>query len=97
MPNDGETVPPSSAPKPVEAGDKGPFEDAQDDGKLLDDVGSVLLPDAPGIPDVYLPFPGAEEGGLPGGPDNAGTVSDPVPDLPTGDTANQGSPSEPAA
>ncbi|MEV6419089.1 hypothetical protein [Streptomyces sp. NPDC051662] len=85
MPDTREAAPPSSTPKPVEAGEEGPFEDAQHDGKFLDDVGSVLLPDAPGIPDVYLPFPGMEEGGLPGGPENAGTVSEPAPNLPADD------------
>ncbi|WP_330174526.1 hypothetical protein OG875_13830 [Streptomyces sp. NBC_01498] len=75
-----------TASAPVEAGDGGPLKDAEEDGKLLDDVGSVLFPDSPGIPDVYLPFPGAEGGGLPGGPDTVGNepAVDPLPAVDAG-------------
>ncbi|MFE1959225.1 hypothetical protein [Streptomyces sp. NPDC059479] len=81
VPGGREAAPPKPGPtvtKTVEAGAEGPLKDAEDDGKLLDDVGSVLLPDGPHIPDEYLPFPGPEDGALPGGPDNPG--ASPVPD-----------------
>lgn len=46
------------------AGASGPFRDAQDDGKVLDDVGKTLFPNGIGVhvPDVLLPFPGRGEG-----------------------------------
>ena len=51
---------PSAAPR---AGQSGPFKDAQGDGKVLDDMGKALVPNAPvSVPDVLLPFPGHGEG-----------------------------------
>ncbi|MER5894738.1 hypothetical protein [Streptomyces sp. NPDC001876] len=47
--------------KNAEAGSEGPFRDAQEDGKVLDDMGNLLVPSLPHVPDEYLPFPGAGE------------------------------------
>ncbi|CAA07147.2 gp23 [Lomovskayavirus C31] len=54
---------PLATPSPsstTPAGSKGPLTDAEDDGKVLDDLGADLpLPDVGiSIPDVMLPFPG---------------------------------------
>lgn len=57
--------PKAAAPKAKpKAGTSGPLKDAQDDGKILDDIGSSLLPDlpVPQLPDSFLPFPGTGEG-----------------------------------
>ncbi|CAD80147.1 gp23 [Streptomyces phage phiBT1] len=52
---------PSATPS---AGSKGPLKDAEDDGKILDDLGAGLpLPDVGvTIPDAMLPFPGHGKG-----------------------------------
>ncbi|MFH9802786.1 hypothetical protein ACH4M0_11170 [Streptomyces albidoflavus] len=39
------------------AGARGPLKDAQDDGKVLDDVANWVVPGLPAVPDKYLPFP----------------------------------------
>jgi hypothetical protein len=45
---------PATAP---EAGSKGPFKDAQGDGKYLDDMGKTFVPNGVGayVPDAWLP------------------------------------------
>ncbi|QAX94748.1 hypothetical protein HOV12_gp44 [Streptomyces phage Lilbooboo] len=50
---------PKATTKP-KAGSKGPIKDAQDDGKVLDDIGKTFLPNGVGVhvPDELLPFPG---------------------------------------
>ncbi|QAY26973.1 hypothetical protein SEA_SHAWTY_50 [Streptomyces phage Shawty] len=60
------TAAPRHAKPTVAAGKKGPFNDAQDDGKVLDDVGKALFPNGVGVsvPDALLPFPGRGEGTL---------------------------------
>ncbi|MEV6419686.1 hypothetical protein [Streptomyces sp. NPDC051662] len=47
-----------SATKTQQAGSKGPFKDAQGDGKYLDDFGKTVIPDGLGvhIPDGVLPW-----------------------------------------
>ncbi|QBZ73419.1 hypothetical protein SEA_HEATHER_49 [Streptomyces phage Heather] len=44
--------------KAVQAGSKGPFKDAQGDGKHLDDIGKAVMPNGLGvhIPDALLPW-----------------------------------------
>ncbi|MEU6684404.1 hypothetical protein [Streptomyces sp. NPDC046832] len=51
---------PGSAPTKPHAGAEGPFADAEDDGKVLDDIApSLPLPNLPvDVPDKLLPFPG---------------------------------------
>jgi hypothetical protein len=54
--------------KPTKAGAAGPFKDAQDDGKHLDDVMKSVLPGVSvgvHIPDQLLPFPGPGYTGKP--------------------------------
>lgn len=48
-----------SAPKHAKptAGSKGLTTDAEGDGKILDDIGAMLAPSLPHVPDAYLPFP----------------------------------------
>lgn len=63
------------------AGDKGPFQDAQDDGKVLDDFGKSVMPNAPiAVPDALLPFPGP---GYTGTPTEPPTVIDSQEDADT--------------
>ncbi|MFD3904109.1 hypothetical protein HXS80_16010 [Streptomyces sp. CB04723] len=50
--------------KPVEPGSQGLFTDAENDGKLLDDISKTFVPTLPEVPDAWLPFPDGE--GTPG-------------------------------
>ncbi|MFE0692744.1 hypothetical protein [Streptomyces sp. NPDC058869] len=46
--------------EPAEPGSRGPLKDAEGDGKVLDDIGNILMPSLPEVPDEWLPFPDAE-------------------------------------
>ncbi|WP_274031217.1 hypothetical protein [Streptomyces sp. MMBL 11-1] len=62
----GKHAKPSAKPttQPAEAGSKGLLKDAEGDGKILDDVTSLVVPGLPEVPDEWLPFP--DEEGNPG-------------------------------
>ncbi|MEW2406499.1 hypothetical protein [Streptomyces griseoviridis] len=54
----GTTTKATETTKAAQAGEKGPFKDAQGDGKHLDDFGKAVMPNGLGvhIPDSVLPF-----------------------------------------
>ncbi|MEG8276370.1 hypothetical protein [Streptomyces sp. AHA2] len=57
------TAPETAKPAEQSPGSEGPFTDAQDDGKVLDDIGKTIMPGFPiSVPEVFLPFPGHGEG-----------------------------------
>lgn len=65
--------------KPTKAGAAGPFKDAQDDGKHLDDVMKSVLPGVSvgvHVPDELLPFPGPGYTGEPTAPMSIDTQED---------------------
>jgi hypothetical protein len=51
------TAPATAPDKAAKAGSKGPFKDAQGDGKYLDDVAKTFVPNGVGayVPDAWLP------------------------------------------
>ncbi|MFE9767026.1 hypothetical protein ACFYPC_21310 [Streptomyces sp. NPDC005808] len=91
----------TAAEKRAQAGDKGPFKDAQKDGKYMDDFGKSVMPNGVGVsvPDALLPFPGAGEedkelppGVVPAEPDSS--YPDPDAGTDTSDDVVSGTPGE---
>ncbi|QAX95035.1 hypothetical protein SEA_SEBASTISAURUS_47 [Streptomyces phage Sebastisaurus] len=91
---------------PASAGAKGPFKDAQGDGKYLDDFGKAVMPNGVGVhvPDALLPWQEQDHsdhttdaGELPPGVVPAqpeGTYTDPDAGTDTSDDVVSGSPGE---
>ncbi|QAX93304.1 hypothetical protein HOV11_gp48 [Streptomyces phage Vash] len=90
--------------KKAAAGSKGPFADAENDGKYLDDFGKSVMPHGVGVhvPDALLPFPGRDTtntdpttlppGVVPADPD--ANYPDPDAGTDTSDDVVSGSPGE---
>lgn len=82
----------------AKAGGKGPFKDAQGDGKYLDDAVSSVVPQSVSehVPDSLLPFPGREDdlptGVVPADPD--ANYPDPDEGTDTSDDVVSGTPGE---
>ncbi|MFJ8955597.1 hypothetical protein ACIRO1_36450 [Streptomyces sp. NPDC102381] len=70
------TKPKKAQPAKTEPGSKGPFKDAEGDGKVLDDWGKLVAPKLPHVPDHYLPFPGGGDGRPPYSGDTNENLSD---------------------
>jgi hypothetical protein len=99
-----ETSTTATEAKDAQAGGKGPFKDAQGDGKVLDDFGKTVMPKGLGVhvPDALLPWHERDNsntdpndlppGVVPAQPD--GTYTDPDAGTDTSDDVVSGSPGE---